>query len=274
VLDLTCGGVRARDALAQLRGWAVGPIAVRIARPTDVAWSDLDGVDVVLLGPDVSLQRGQLAASTLVLMEVTDPAQARHACDLSADGLLVRGNEAGGQVGELSTFVLVQHVLADPRCARLPLYAWGGIGPHTAAAVIAAGAAGVVLDVQLALLAESAIGGRTAKVLGAQDGTRTAVVAGHRVLAAGSRRGVPEDITEEEMAHLLPGGDLAGNLAGDLAGGLLPVGQDAYLAAQFAQQYGDVATAVRAVTASARRPLPGPADDGFLGTRLPVAQVR
>ena len=54
----------------------------------------------------------------------------------------------------MSTFVLLQRLLAGDG-PGVPVWACGGIGPHTAAAAVAGGAAGVVLDVQLALLEES-----------------------------------------------------------------------------------------------------------------------
>ena len=50
--------------------------------------------------------------------------------------------------------MLLQQLLADAEF-DLPVWACGGVGPHTAAAAVAGGAAGVVLDTQLALLAEA-----------------------------------------------------------------------------------------------------------------------
>lgn len=67
-------------------------------------------------------------------------------------GLIARGHESGGWVGEDSAFILLQKLLA---MQSYPVYVQGGIGIHTASACRAVGAAGVVLDDQLWLMPES-----------------------------------------------------------------------------------------------------------------------
>ena len=67
------------------------------------------------------------------------------------DGLLLKGNEAGGFVGEDSSFILLQKWLGR---TGLPLYLRGGLTPHVAAACSAVGVAGGVLDSQLLLMDE------------------------------------------------------------------------------------------------------------------------
>jgi acyl transferase domain-containing protein/NAD(P)H-dependent flavin oxidoreductase YrpB (nitropropane dioxygenase family)/acyl carrier protein len=68
------------------------------------------------------------------------------------DGLVAKGHESGGWVGEDSAFLLTQKLVGTQ---PLPVYVQGGIGIHTVAACRAAGAAGVVLDDQLWLMPES-----------------------------------------------------------------------------------------------------------------------
>ncbi|WP_241996312.1 type I polyketide synthase [Kribbella antiqua] len=152
-------------------------------------------------------------AGRRVLVEVTSLEEARQAAAAGADGLLARGHEAGGRVGELSTFVLLQQ-LVD---LDVPVWAWGGIGPRTAAAAVLGGAAGVVLDTQLALLPEAEVPVELADLIGTADGSETAVVDGRRTF---TRRGVavPE-----------------------------PIGQDVFLASRFLKEYGTVGAAVRGV---------------------------
>ena len=58
-------------------------------------------------------------------------AQAELGQQLGVDGLIAKGHEAGGWVGEETTFILLQRLLHS---VELPIYASGGIGPHTAAA--------------------------------------------------------------------------------------------------------------------------------------------
>ncbi|MFI2436345.1 SDR family oxidoreductase [Streptomyces sp. NPDC018693] len=276
VLDLGDGDRRAREALARLRDAGEGPFGVRIGprcrlRPGDV---DPGPPRTAVLAPDAAWSVGDaLAVFPRVLVEVVDLAGAREAARAGAHGLIARGDECGGRVGELSTFVLLQQLLGEP-ALELPVWACGGIGPRTAAAAVAGGAAGVVLDSQLALLAESALPGPAAAALRSLDGSETVVVAGHRVLR---RRGpdAPPLPEEPEAVSALLG-------AQDPRTQLLPVGQDGFLAARFAERWGDVRRTVRALADAVGDVV---RDDGplralrpespmsrALGTRLPVAQ--
>ncbi|MDH3285204.1 MAG: nitronate monooxygenase, partial [Acidobacteriota bacterium] len=92
------------------------------------------------------------AAGHEVWLEVTSLEEGRLGAKWDVDGLIAKGNEAGGWVAEETTFILLQRLKAE---IDVPVYAHGGIGTHTAAACAAAGAAGVVLDAQLALTRES-----------------------------------------------------------------------------------------------------------------------
>ncbi|MEV6615082.1 SDR family oxidoreductase [Streptomyces sp. NPDC051051] len=277
VLDLGDGGRRSREALARLRRSAPGGFGVRVGPRCRLSPADLgaDGPHTVVLATDSAWPLGELVARHRVLVEVTDLPGAREAARAGAHGLIARGGECGGRTGTLSTFVLLQQLLSAPE-QDLPVWACGGIGPRTAAAAVAGGAAGVVLDGQLALLAESALPEATAAALRPLDGSETVVVAGHRVLL---RRGpdappLPGDAGPEEVAALLGGRDPRTRL--------LPVGQDGFLAARFADRWGDARRTVRALRdavrdavgdeGAVRAPAPGSAMSRALGTRLPVAQ--
>ncbi|MFI1369184.1 SDR family oxidoreductase [Streptomyces griseochromogenes] len=231
------------------------------------------GVDTVLLAADSPLRPGDLGAGHRVLVEVTSREEAIAAARAGAHGLVARGQESGGRVGELSTFVLLQQLLADGEL-DLPIWACGGIGPHTAAAAVVGGAAGVVLDTQLALLEESGLAEEVAAAVRTMDGSETVVVGGHRVLRRRGPRVPPMPEDPAEVAGLLGSRDLRTQL--------LPVGQDGFLAARFAEQWGDVGGAVRAVGAAvvdavrddaASNALRGDSPlSRSLGTRLPIAQ--
>ncbi|MGW2108770.1 SDR family oxidoreductase [Streptomyces sp. NPDC001948] len=284
VLDLGAGDRRAREALARLRRTASGGFGVRVDAHCRLTPADLapDGPHtVVLAAAAASGEAGTawtiagLTARFRVLVEVTGLEEARDALRAGAHGLIARGTECGGRIGELSTFVLLQRLLAAPEVNR-PVWACGGIGPRTAAAAVAGGAAGVVLDGQLALLAESALPEPVAAVLRTSDGSETVVRAGHRVLL---RRGpdtprLAEGAGPQEVAALLGGRDPRTQL--------LPVGQDGFLAALFAERWGDVRRTVRALReavlgavrddTAARALRPGSPMSLALGTRLPVAQ--
>ncbi|MFI6469943.1 SDR family NAD(P)-dependent oxidoreductase [Streptomyces sp. NPDC050516] len=257
VLDLGTGDRRAREALARVRRWTAGAFAVRVGpscalTPEEVAeecGGDLP--PVVLLAADTDWKVRQLADECRVLAEAGDREEARRAAADGAHGLVARGSECGGRSGDLGTFVLLQALLADP-AYDLPVWACGGIGPRTAAAAVVGGAAGVVLDTQLALLAESGIADEAAAALRTMDGSETSVVDGVRALR-NARTGLQ-----------------------------LPVGQDGFLATRFAERWGTVAGAVRGVReailaavgdpAVARTLAAGSVLADALGTRLPLVQ--
>ncbi|MCC5474112.1 type I polyketide synthase [Streptomyces barringtoniae] len=275
ILDLGIGDRRSREALSRLRRSAPGPFGVRVTGRCALTPAEAgDAPDTVVLTADANWSGSELPSACRVLAEVTDIRQAHAAVRAGAQGLIARGGESGGRVGELSTFVLLQQLLSDEESRRLPVWACGGIGPRTAAAAVAGGAAGVVLDSQLALLAESGLPETVRSVLRTLDGSETVVLGGHRVLR---RRGpdAPRPPADDPgaVAPLLG--------ADDLRGRLLPVGQDGFLAARFAERFGDLRRSVREVA----KAIDGVADGGAatalrpdsamsraLGTRLPVAQ--
>jgi len=104
-----------------------------------------------------------------VIAEVTSPTEIDRAIQNGFNGLVLKGNEAGGRVGELTSFVLLQEAV---RRTKLPLWVYGGIGLHTAAACYAAGA-GVVLDHQLLLTAEAEPPDALRVVVSRMDGSET-----------------------------------------------------------------------------------------------------
>jgi malonyl CoA-acyl carrier protein transacylase len=108
-----------------------------------------------------------------VLVEIINRTDLDAAESAVPDGIVVKGNECGGSVGEEATFVLLQGVLAE---AKIPVYARGGIGVRTAAACLAAGAAGVLLDWQLALCEESELPENVKAKVRRLDGSETAIL--------------------------------------------------------------------------------------------------
>ena len=124
-----------------------------------------------------------------VLAEVTSLEAARAAIAAGASGVIAKGHEAGGRIGDETTFVLVQRLVA---ALDVPVWAQGGIGEHTAAAAIAGGAAGIVLDSQLALVRESSLAAPIKAAIAAMDGSETTIVDGARVFARdGAAKGLP-----------------------------------------------------------------------------------
>ncbi|NLU73886.1 SDR family NAD(P)-dependent oxidoreductase [Streptomyces sp. HNM0575] len=283
VLELPTGDTALREAAGHLERterWSARPFGVRIRPGCAVTDGDLPPAAHTVLLADPARSPGEFGGRR-VLVEATGLDEARRAAAAGAHGLIVRGAESGGRAGESSTFVLLQQVLADrggeqPGAlpAGIPVWACGGIGPHTAAAAVAGGAAGVVLDTQLALLDEAGLPLEITEALAGCDGSETVVHHGMRVLR---RRGpgapeLPQDAGE--FAARIGGGDLRRQF--------LPVGQDVFLAASFARRWPTVTDVVRGVREAVAAAVeddeaatalgPGAPGAVALGTRLPVAQ--
>ena len=249
VLDAGTGDRRSRQALADALRWAAGPIGVRLRGECALTPADLllMRVHTIVLTADDASRRPTDFPGMRVLVEVVSLAEAVHAVDAGAHGLIARGSEGGGRVGELGTFVLVQQVLAAPQVG-VPVWVAGGIGERTAVAVVTAGAAGVVLDTQLALLPETALPASIAGVLRGMDGSESTVVDGQRVVRA-------------------RGSDVP-----------LPIGQDGFLAEVFARRFRDVGSAVRGLCAAMSEPVdaaalaPDAPMRAVLGSALPIVQ--
>ncbi|MET9609715.1 SDR family NAD(P)-dependent oxidoreductase [Streptomyces sp. NPDC006512] len=246
LLDLGRDACLARRALAEATGALRQPYGVRVPAGCPVWPDELPAeVDTVLLADPAQQPRPAAWAAggaRRVWAEVTSPQEAAAAVAAGADAVVAKGHEAGGRVGELTTFVLLQRLLADPD-VTVPVLAQGGIGPHTAAAAVAGGAAGVVLDSQLALTTEgeTALPGEITSAVRAMDGSETLVVAGHRIYTRPDL--APPD--PAELAHRLG--------ARSLHTHALPLGQDGAFAARLAARHrttGGVVQAVREAVAS------------------------
>ena len=221
-----------------------------------------------------------------VYCEATSLEEGVRAQDARADGVVAKGNEAGGRVGGKTTFVLLQLL-----CSRLtvPVWAQGGVTPLTLASCRVAGARGVILDTLFALAEESTVEEPVRALIAAMDGTETtclgeALDAGFRVHKLIGREGIAslralesaggdrDDFVNQVRTRLRDGG----------SGALCPIGQDAALAARLAGQHRTVAGILRAcrcqlsdglrVAAAAAPFAEGSAFAQAHGIRFPIAQ--
>jgi len=168
---------------------------------------------------------GNWRACFPVLVQVTSLEQAKSALADGALGLIAKGQESGGLIGEESSFILLQRILELAADRKVPVWCQGGIGLHTAAGVIAGGAFGVVLDSQMALLAECSLPEEIKSDIASMDGSETRLLGGYGVY---SRPGLAvAEYTELSAPE-------ARQLLADSV--LLPVGQDAALAKPLATQ--------------------------------------
>jgi acyl transferase domain-containing protein/NAD(P)H-dependent flavin oxidoreductase YrpB (nitropropane dioxygenase family)/NAD(P)-dependent dehydrogenase (short-subunit alcohol dehydrogenase family)/acyl carrier protein len=262
--------------------WAKEPWGVRLPVGCQIEPQEIPVAATTILLPSGSSWEPAEFAGRRVLIEVTDPAEAHHALARKASGLIARGSEGGGRIGELTTYVLLQQLLADP-AIPVPVWAAGGLGRHSAAAAIAGGAAGVVLDAQLALLRESIIPKEIAAAISAMDGSETMVVAGHRVYSrpdlAARRAHWPELAGVSEIAESTVAARLGGESFDEQ---FIPVGQDGAFARGFAEEYVSAGALAQGLRASIAKHLSDAAAAQSLragssfararGTRYPVAQ--
>lgn len=227
-----------RQALRAIAGAAKDSLGVRVPAGAGVAPADLPpsvGTVIVEAGADLAPW-----AAFITLVEVASLAQARAAVAAGAHGVIAKGTESGGRVGDETTFVLVQAFAAS---LDVPIYAQGGVGLYTAAACIAGGASGVVLDAQVALARESTLAPEVRTALGAMDGSETAVIDGHRIFSR-------PDLPVRDIAA----GGVAANLGcGDLRRELLPAGQDAAFARPLAARFRTTGGIVRGILAAMER---------------------
>jgi len=105
-----------------------------------------------------------------VLWRAVDAEDAETGLRAGADGLVAKGTESGGRVGTETAFLLFQRLVKE---FKVPVWVQGGIGFHTAAACRAGGAAGVLVDWQLALARESRLSGLWQEALRGMEGAET-----------------------------------------------------------------------------------------------------
>ncbi len=190
-----------------------------------------------------------------VFCEVISVAEATMAEAAGADVVIVKGNEAGGRVGEETSAILLQ------RCKRelqIPIWLRGGIGVHTAAAAYVGGARGVVLDAQLLLTRESPLGPVDREFVARLDGTETVCLhigtrEQYRVrLRTGSPRALAfqtrmDTAGQSETSSGIDNREFVystisqQNYQTGASADVLPLGQEGAFAARFAEKYVSVA---------------------------------
>jgi acyl transferase domain-containing protein/NAD(P)-dependent dehydrogenase (short-subunit alcohol dehydrogenase family) len=257
VLDLGVDPLSASDALDALTARNPRRFGVLI-RPGMTAPDLAADAIVILSGSDYAVEPW---APRTVLAQVTNLEEARRAEAAGVAGLIAKGTESGGRVGEKTSFILLQHLVRE---TDLPIWVQGGIGPHTAAACVAGGARGVVIDAQLALARESRLPAPVKDAIASMDGSETTLVDNHRVF---SRPDLSAMLARTE-------GDVAQRLgATDLSRKLLPAGQDAALAAWLAERCVTAGGIVRTLLDSIRDSLEAAKATDPLAPGAPLAEL-
>ncbi len=211
------------DALKQCTAHTSNPVGLKTGA---AGWAKLSSQDELPAALNLLLLAGVWADDELtdaisqiqkqhrrVVVEAVSVAEATRARDAGADAIILKGSEAGGRVGEETSFVLLQHWRQIVKEAgndtaagsdSVPVYVQGGVGQHTAAACIVGGAQGIVLDSQLLLTRESPLDPLQRSWVQSLDGGETRVVgdtlgAGYRLTSRGASACFKEWISEEEQ---------------------------------------------------------------------------
>ncbi len=159
LLDL--GGHPTSADLGRLTETVRVPFGIRIPSGSPVSTEIIRdcGASLVLFGPGTPVS----AVGPPALAQVGSLAAASAALDGGAVGLVAMDG------AELSAFVVLQQLLAAYG-DRVPIWA-AGVGPRTTVGAMAAGASGVFLDEQFALLPEAGVPAAESKRLAVSDAT-------------------------------------------------------------------------------------------------------
>lgn len=198
------------------------------------------------------LQRNKL----YVLVEATTLQEALLAQTCGAQAVIAKGHEAAGRISDQTAFVLFQECI---QAVKIPVWVQGGIGLHTASACFAGGAAGVVLDSQLLLTAESSLPLSMQQRIATLDGTETTIIGdverdAYRVYL---RHAVSEDAAEHP-AHTTVAGETKDARKAVIAKAvetsskraldrLWVLGQDVSFAADLARRFGTVPGIIKGI---------------------------
>jgi NAD(P)H-dependent flavin oxidoreductase YrpB (nitropropane dioxygenase family) len=235
------------------------------------------------------------AHSYQLLLEVTGADQLDQIVALSVPiaGLVLKGSESGGWVGEESAFMLVQKVMAwqcqKQTSPRVPVFVQGGIGVCTAAACYGIGAAGVVLDDQLWLMPESPLPETWQRHLKGLSGQEASLYgdklgAGCRVLARPSFKGIARlqewaeklEIQAADLAQAIPlwqerVSDIMG--WGEATDFVWPMGQAVGFAEGLVERYKTTGRLIQALMGQSVEQVKQAQDLQPLQARSPLAQA-
>lgn len=257
-----------REELARLAEFTTGPFGVRLGSRADtlldeilaerhqrLSWVILSGGESADLQNAVARLRD---ARLQVLLEVVSAVEIEQTIQLECDGIVLKGNEAGGRVGEETSFVLLQRW--NKRAAQLSpeklpqVWVQGGIGLNTAAACLVAGATGIVLDSQILLSRETPLSANIRARLAAFDGSETQIVRSNadklfRVCSRGDGKKL-----EQINASLGSSDGVDASAVAHTANELpISLGQDIAFAATLAERFRTVGGIVEGIRARARQ---------------------
>lgn len=224
ILSLGHDSAEAQEALNQLNQTDIPSYGIYLPNDQFISLQIPEKVKFAILPSGTSMD---VMPDLPTIYQVSSLDEAKLAEQSGAQGIIIKGNEAGGLVGYESTFVLFQRVIREIK--SVPVWVQGGVGLHTAAAVKALGAAGVVLDSQLSLFPESSVPQEIKDLCSKLNGTETKIIASHRVLVRPNSPVLPENVSSKELRQYFSGFDLSKNY--------IPMGQDISLAVDLYEDF-------------------------------------
>ena len=219
-----------------------------------------------------------------VFAETSAPQWPAGVSEESVDGLVLKGNESGGFVGEDSSFILLQRWRAQ---TNLALVVRGGVSLQVAVAAAALETGGVVLDDQLLLLRESPLAASLETECESLAGNETVTVgdaehgAYFRLLVRPLYTGAKQLVADAEGKTGAELASLVNQRVGwhDFSQALLPAGQAICFASAYQKRYKSVAglaAAIRAAIKNAAVQMSALASDAplarSLGVKYPLVQ--
>ena len=144
-----------------------------------------------------------------------------------ADGIILKGNEGAGKVGYESSYVLFQRVIKAIK--HTDIYVQGGMGVHTSAALIAAGAKGVILDSQLILFPECSAPRPVKQICETLSGNEAKLIGSYRVLQRPDSPQLPAGTNDEVLETYFTDFNIGKSY--------LPLGQDVAFSADMLSRY-------------------------------------
>lgn len=170
---------------------------------------------LVIPSPEYYSQHADILKNVDCVCEVISVEEALEADELGLKGLIIKGNEAGGRIGKLASFIFMQQVSGK---LNTPYWVQGGMGPFSALAAVYSGASGVVYDSQLAMMSKWQRHPVVSPVLKTLNGSETDTCHGYRFLKHGlftslhdysSREQMLTEITKAQKPVIMAGMDIA-----------------------------------------------------------------
>lgn len=208
-----------------------------------------------------------------VIAEVLTQECAMEAQAVGYDGVILKGNEAGGAVSPQTSFLLLQQVAER---LTIPYWVQGGMCMHTAPAALMAGAQGVVLSEQLWLMDEAPFNEKERNVWSHLDGSETVVIgrdADQSRFFNRSGKVKLEELSTGIAENSQRMNVLRHHLTTESSDPLIPMGQDIAFAASLADQYGTVGRTLTAFQRNLRSQIETSKTQSALAPDSPLAQM-